>query len=58
MNKTRLAEKRYRDKLNKDEKEIRLNGKNLKNKMRNLKKLRKTIISINNNYKKQKRQQN
>ena len=27
MNKTRLAEKRYRDKLKKDEKEIRLNNK-------------------------------
>ena len=27
MNKTRLAEKRYRDKLKKDKKEIRLNAK-------------------------------
>ena len=38
MNKTRLAEKRYRDKLKKDKKEIRLNNK--KHKKQN-KKIRK-----------------
>ena len=32
MNKTRLAEKRYRDKLKKDKKEIRLNIKKHKKK--------------------------
>ena len=59
MNKTRLAEKRYRDKLKKDKKEIRLNAKkNIKNKIKELEKLKKTITIIINNYKKQKRQRN
>ena len=59
MNKTRLAEKRYRDKLKKDKKEIRLNTKkNIKNKIKELEKLKKTITIIINNYKKQKRQRN
>ena len=38
MNKTRLAEKRYRDKLKKDKKEIRLNNK----KHKKQKKIKKT----------------
>ena len=59
MNKTRLTEKRYRDKLKKDKKEIRLNTKkNIKLKTKELKKLKKTITIIINNYKKQKRQRN
>ena len=59
MNKTRLAEKRYRDKLKKDKKEIRLNAKkNIKNKIKELEKLKKTITIIINNYKKQKGRQN
>ena len=59
MNKTRLAEKRYRDKLKKDKKEIRLNAKkNIKLKIKELEKLKKTITIIINNYKKQKRQRN
>ena len=49
MNKTRLAEKRYRDKLKKDKKEIRLNNK--KHKKQN-KKIRKR----EENYKKYNRQ--
>ena len=58
MNKTRLTEKRYRDKLKKDKKEIRLNTKNIKLKTKELKKVKKTITIIINNYKKQKRQRN
>ena len=55
----RLAGKGYRDKLKKDKKEIRLNTeKQIKNKIRKLKKLRKTIKCIIINYKKQKRQKN
>ena len=38
MNKTRLAEKRYRDKLKKDEKEIRLNNKKHKKQNKKIKK--------------------
>ena len=37
MNKTRLTEKRYRDKLKKDKKEIRLNNKKHKKKQNNKK---------------------
>ena len=38
MNKTRLAEKRYRDKLKKDKKEIRLNNKKHKNQNKKIRK--------------------
>ena len=58
MNKTRLAEKRYRDKLKKDKKEIRLNTKKHKTQIKELKKLKKTITIIIASYKKQKSQQN
>ena len=37
MDKNQLAEKRYRDKLKTNEKQIRLNTKNIKNKKKNLK---------------------
>ena len=57
MNKTRLAEKRYRVKLKKDKKEFRLNAKKQKNKIKKLEKLKKTITIIINNYKKQKGRQ-
>ena len=58
MNKTRLTEKRYRDKQKKDRKEIRLNAKkNIKNK-KELEKLKKTMTIIIISYKKQKSQQN
>ena len=58
-NKTRLAEKRYRDKLKKDKKEIGLNNK--KHKKQNKKKLenvKKIIKNIITSYKKQKSRQN
>ena len=58
MNKTRLAEKRYRDKLKKDKKEIRLNTKKIENKIKELEKLKKTMTIIIASYKKQKSQQN
>ena len=51
LNKTQLAEKRYRDKLRKD---LKKEKKSIKNKKRELNKLNKTIISIIINYKKQK----
>ena len=58
MNKTRLTEKRYRDKLKKDKKEIGLNAKkNTKNKIKESEKLKKTMTIIIVSYKKQKRQQ-
>ena len=57
-NKTRLAEKRYKDKLKKDKKEIRLNtNKNIKSKKKEIKKNR-VIKSTIVNYKKPKSQQN
>ena len=58
MNKTRLAEKRYRDKLKKDLKKLDQILKNIKNNIKKLEKIKKTITIIINNYKKQKRQQN
>ena len=57
MNKNRLAEKRYRHKLKKDKKEIRLNTKNIKNKKK-LEKLKKIIKNTIVNYNNQKRPQN
>ena len=52
-NKTRVAEKRYRDKLKRDEKEIRLIDKKLKKQNKKLQKVKKIIINIIVNYKKQ-----
>ena len=57
-NKTRLAEKRYRDKLKKDEKETRLNNKKHKNKIKKLENVKKIIKNIITRNKKQKSQQN
>ena len=58
MNKTRLNEKRYRDKLKKKiKKEIRLNAKkNIKNKLKELEKLKKTMTIIIVSHKKQSQQ--
>ena len=60
MNKTRLAEQWYRDKLKKDKKEIILNTKKniKKNKIKKLEKVKKIVKSTIVNYRKQKRQQN
>ena len=56
--KTQLAEKRYRDKLEKYRKENILNTKSMRNNLRQLKKLIKFIKSIIIKYKKEKIQQN
>ena len=56
-NKTRSAEKRYRDKLTRDEKEIGLKNKKQR-KTKKIEKLKGTLTIIIINYKKQKRQQN
>ena len=53
-NKTRLAEKRYRDKLKKDKKEIRLNAKKHKKQNKKIEKLKKTMTILIVSYKKQK----
>ena len=58
MNKTRLAERRYRDKLKEDKKEIRLITKNYEKQNKKLEKVMKVIKSTIINYKKQKQQQN
>ena len=58
MNKTQLAEKRYRDKVKKDKKEIRLNTKRHKKQNKKVRKLKKVEKSTIINYKKQKSQQN
>ena len=59
MNKTRLTEKRYRDKLKKDKKEIRLNTKkNIKNKIKKIENMKKIIKNTIASYKKQKSRQN
>ena len=58
MNKTRLAEKRYRDKLKKDKKEIRLNNKKHKKQNKKIENMKKIIKNIIDSYKKQKSQQN
>ena len=58
MDKTRLVEKPYRDKTKKDKKEITLITKNIKNKIINLKKLKRNMKILTIEYKKQKRQQN
>ena len=50
MNRTQLAQKRYRDKVRNDQKEIRLNKKKYKKQ----KKVKKLITIIIINYKKQK----
>ena len=53
-NKTRLAEKRYRDKLKKDKKEIRLNKKNIKIKIKKIENMKEIIKNTIVNYKKRK----
>ena len=58
MNKTRLTEKRYRDKLKKDKKEIRLNNKKHKKQIKKLENMKKIIKNIITSYKKRKRQRN
>ena len=58
MNKSQLAEKRYRDKRKKDKKEIRLNTKNIENKIKKIGNMKKIIKNIIASYKKQKGRQN
>ena len=62
MNKIRLAEKRYRDKLKKDKKEIRLNTKKHKKQNKKLVKvkmiIKETFIKYENQKKQQKLQKN
>ena len=59
MNKTRLAKKRYRDKLKKDKKRNLIKyKKNIRNKIKELEKLKKTLTIIIISYKKEKSQQN
>ena len=57
-NKPRSVEKRYRDKLKKNLKNLIIYKKNIKNKIKKLEKVKKIIISTIINYKKQKNQQN
>ena len=45
MNKTQLVDKRYRDKLKKDKKSIRLNDEKHKNKKK-IEKVKKTVESL------------
>ena len=58
MNKTRLAEKRFREKTKEDEKKLGYFLKNIKNKTKKLEKVTKIVKSTIINYKKQKRLQN
>ena len=58
MNKTRLTEKRYRDKLKKTRKEIRLNNKKHKKQSKKIENMKKIIKNIIASYKKQKGRQN
>ena len=46
-NKTRLAEKRYRDKLKKDKKEIRLNAKKHKKQNKRIRKIKENYNDYN-----------
>ena len=55
MNKTRLAEKRYRDK---QKKEIRFNTKKKQKNKKKLEKVKKIVKSTIDNYRKQDRKQN
>ena len=57
-NKTRLAEKRYKDKQKKDKKEIRLNNKKHKKQNKKIENMKKIIKNIITTYKKQKGRQN
>ena len=57
MNKTQILEKRYRDKLKGDNKEIRLNNKKPKKQHKKTRKVKKILKSKIINYKKQKRKQ-
>ena len=58
MNKTRLTEKRYRDKLKKDKKEIRLNNKKHKKQNKKIRKHEEDYKKYNRQLKKQKGRQN
>ena len=58
MNKTQLADKRYRGKLKNDKKYRFFNKKRKKNKIKRLENMTKTIKSIIINYKKQKHNRN
>ena len=55
MNKTRLAEKRYRDKLKKDKKEIRLNTKKHKTQNKRIKKIKENYNDYNQQLQKTKK---
>ena len=55
MNKTRLAEKRYRDKLKKDKKEIRLNTKKHKTQNKRIKKIKENYDDYNRQLQKTKK---
>ena len=57
MNKTRLAEKRYRDKLKKDKKEIRLNAKKHKKQNKRIRKIKENYDDYNRQLQKTKSQQ-
>ena len=57
MNKTRLAEKRYRDKVKKDKKEIRLNTRKPKKQKKSMK-IKKILKNTIINYEKQKKTKN
>ena len=57
-NKTRLAEKRYRDKLKKDKKEIRLNNKKHKKQNKKIRKHEEDYKKYNRQLQKTKSRQN
>ena len=57
-NKTRLPEKRYRDKLKNDKKEIRLNTKKHKKQNKQIRKSKKDYKKHNHQFETQKRLQN
>ena len=57
MNKTEFVEKRYRDKLKKDKKEIRINITKRKNWNRKVQKFKQDYNIFNHQIKNQKRQQ-
>ena len=58
MNKTRLAEKRYRDKLKKDKKEIRLNNKKHKKQNEKIRRSEEDYKKYNHQLQKTKKRQN
>ena len=57
MNKTRLTEKRYRDKLKKHKKEIRLNGKKHKKQNKRIRKNKENYDDYNHQLQKTKKKQ-